>query len=488
MHRLACIELPVFPLQRLLQKRPEWSGFPVAVVEQDRANGVVRFVNQRARRAGVQIGQTHAQALSLTSKLHAGVISAEEERQAIASIVAYLREFSPEVESSAALPGVFWCNATGLERLFRTLREWGRAIGNGLKSRGWRSSVVIGHRRFGCYALAHTGALGVRVLGSLREEEMATKEIVLESLDVEPALRDRLMKLGIVTLGEFCALPATALGTALGTAAHALHGLATGTSWDPLQPESLRVPYEAVIALEPPARDSTRIVFAIRRSLDQMLATLAKRHRAVKSLVFDFKLDHSQQRKTELIRPAEPTLESRLLLSLLQMRLESSPPTIAVEEIVIRADDVPATRAQLSLFSEAPRRELQGANEALARIRADLGEASIVRAVLREGHLPEAQYRWEPLEQLAGAMPQRTGHKGLVRRVFEPAQTLHWNRHAGEQKAEARRVVGPHRIAGGWWNQDVHRDYYILRDEEGGWLWVYCDRLRRRWVLQGRVE
>ena len=40
----------------------------------------------------------------------------------------------------------------------------------------------------------------------------------------------------------------------------------------------------------------------------------------------------------------------------------------------------------------------------------------------------------------------------------------------------------------GWWNRPVHREYHFAETQKGELLWVYYDRSRRRWFLQGRVE
>jgi protein ImuB len=50
------------------------------------------------------------------------------------------------------------------------------------------------------------------------------------------------------------------------------------------------------------------------------------------------------------------------------------------------------------------------------------------------------------------------------------------------------RVHGPYVISGGWWNRAVQREYHFAETQKGELLWVYYDRNRRRWFLQGRVE
>jgi protein ImuB len=44
-------------------------------------------------------------------------------------------------------------------------------------------------------------------------------------------------------------------------------------------------------------------------------------------------------------------------------------------------------------------------------------------------------------------------------------------------------------VSGGWWNgRGVHREYHFAETGGGDVLWVFYDRPRRRWFLQGRVE
>lgn len=498
MRRLACIEVRAFPLQLLLRNHPDWGAFPVAVLSEDRAQGRLCFVNRLAYKTGVRVGQTHAQALSIAHNLHAGVVSEEVQEEALLAIVRTIEGFSPEVERNCTELGVFWCNATGLDRLFKSLSEWGRALRSEIGTLGYRSSIVVGYRRFGSYALARTQALGFRITKSMAEEERATKAILLEDLDFDSKLKASMQKLGVVTLGEFGTLPAEALGARFGTSAYEFHGLASGTSWDPLQAESVAQAFTAEVALEPPAKNSTRIIFAIKRALDEMLSRLATQHRAVQVLFVEFAFDHSKLRKLEVIRPAEATLESRLLLSLLQMRLESCPPQAAVADVFLRVTDILANHEQLSLFAASPKRSLRAANEALARIRADLGNEAIVIAELRDGHLPEARFTWTPLRALNPSAPQGDGDRSLVRRIYKRARIL-----SAEVRydpyhlvlseltpscGEIANCIGPHIIAGGWWNRQIHRDYYYLENRSGDLLWVYYDQVRNRWALQGRVE
>jgi hypothetical protein len=44
-------------------------------------------------------------------------------------------------------------------------------------------------------------------------------------------------------------------------------------------------------------------------------------------------------------------------------------------------------------------------------------------------------------------------------------------------------------IEGGWWTgRPIHREYPFIETARGELLWIYHDRPRRRWFLQGQVE
>ncbi|HME61797.1 MAG TPA: DNA polymerase Y family protein, partial [Candidatus Binatia bacterium] len=81
--RLACVDLAAFPLQLLLRRHPEWSAFPVAVVAEDKPQGVVLWVNEKARQQGVLPGLRYAAAFSLASALRAGEVAPAERKTAV---------------------------------------------------------------------------------------------------------------------------------------------------------------------------------------------------------------------------------------------------------------------------------------------------------------------------------------------------------------------------------------------------------------------
>jgi protein ImuB len=134
------------------------------------------------------------------------------------------------------------------------------------------------------------------------------------------------------------------------------------------------------------------------------------------------------------------------------------------------------------------RRDPDAANQALARLRAECGDDSVVRARVCDAHLPTARFAWERLDEVpAQATPRVVTLRPLVRRIFTKPIALSGTRSGGPVRAQT--LAGPYVMSGGWWGGvGVHRDYYFARTDEGNLWWMYDDRRKDRVFLQGHVE
>jgi protein ImuB len=342
-------------------------------------------------------------------------VSSDATASAIATIARRLQDFSPIVEISPDSSGVFWSSAAGLSLLYPTLHDWAQAVCAGLGEIGFRANVVIGFSRFGTYALVRTLS-GIHVIESAVEEDRNMRAVPLDRLDFEPALLVTLEKLGVRTVGTFLRLPAAGVSERFGEQAHRLHRMASGAIRPSLDP----VPFETIEQegriLDEPVTDSTHLVFLVKTMLEPILERSARAHAAITCLHLRFALDRHES-VIETLRPAEPTLDGAILLELVQLRLHASRPPAGVTEIELRVETMRATRAQLDLFAALRRRDLDAGARALARLRAELGESAVARARLREGHLPEAGFTWEPVERLRAPQARKVRVRTLVRRM-----------------------------------------------------------------------
>ena len=499
MDRMACVELPAFPLQLLLQRHPDWAGRPVAVVDRDRPQGTILWVNEHARACRIRTGMRYGAGLSLARTLHAGEVPSAEVDRGVAALADRLRRFSPDVEPSPDEPGIFWLNASGLSHLYASPRRWADAVVDAVEACGFQAAIAVGFTRFGAYAIARTATAtagrAVMVLRDPAAERVLAGQAPLDRLDLAPALRDSLQKLGVETVRAFLRLPPAGIRRRFGPDAERLHRLAAGDLWVPLQPLRVREPFVARHDFGDPETDVARLLFAVGRLLNRLLAAIAARSEMLGALTLHLQLDRVGT-MSEQIRPAAPTLDAAQLLGLVQLRLEALALGAGVTELRVTARAVRTASAQQGLFVERPPRDLAAANRALARVRAEFGDGVVVRARLADAHLPEAQFAWEPLESAPRPAPRDIACRPLVRRIHArpiplPPRPRHepdgWLLRGGVT-GHVEDLAGPYLVTGGWWRSAVHREYYFARMRDGDLLWIYYDRPRRRWCWQGRVE
>ena len=95
MNRILCVDVPALPLQMLLRAHPDWVLRAVVVVNEDAPQGVVLWLNDAARRAGIRKGLRYAAALGFCAELRAGVVDAKRIAACIGELVDQLRRFPP---------------------------------------------------------------------------------------------------------------------------------------------------------------------------------------------------------------------------------------------------------------------------------------------------------------------------------------------------------------------------------------------------------
>jgi len=499
------VDVPALPLQLLLRAHPDWAGHPAAVVAEDRPQGLVLHVNEEARRFRVLPGMRFAAALSLASDLRAGTVPADEVARGVAEVAARLRRFTPSVEPRRDEPGVFLLDASGLGRLFPDLRAWAEGIRADLDVAGFRAWVAAGFTTFGAYATARAMSAAspsrrVFVFAAEDEERAALRRVPLSRLGIDPEVRDVLAKLGVRRVADFLSLPADGLGARFGEDVRRLHRLAAGETEAPILPEPAEEPLRETALLDYAESDAARLLFLVKPMTDRLLARLAERREALAALEVRLRLDRAggaPEDRREEVRPAAPTLDPVQILDLLRLRLESVRLGAGAVEVEVAARAVAATPEQLRLFAETPRRDLAAADRALARLRAEFGEDAVVRARLRDAHLPEASFLWERLEHAALPRPRTVAEPTLVRRLLARPEALPPRpRHEpdgwllrGFEYGPVVKFTGPFVVSGGWWaGEEVRREVHFAETGRGHLFWVFYDVRRRRWYLGGEVE
>ena len=523
---IACVDVPALPLQIYLREHPEHKTHPVVILDEDHPQGRVLWANEHARTYRILPGIRYAAALSLSTDLRAGVIEQKRVESSLHHLCARLLRFSPDVEVAWEEAGVFWMNADGLERLFPSFEKWAQEIRSTLHEDDFFSTVIVGYSRFGTYAVAKDRP-GYRIFRTRHDEQAFLQKVPLERISISTRLRENLAKLSVHTVGDLNRLPLGGMRRRFGEELHRLARLGLGELNEPITPTRLQEAIVEKLPLDFSETNAVRLVFLCKGMLRKLLQRLAERQEALQSLSLRLHLDKmadpaSPTACEETISPASPTLDEKQMIDLVRLRLERLALGNGVREIELEAKGCEASLEQMRLFADVllggqrRARDPVAAGRALSRIKARYGDDSVVRAKLYAGHLPEAQYRWEQVPhaffpgrkgKVIGGSQEEQGDSAakeeemasaprtLVRRIYSaplplPARPRHepdgWMLR-GLGRGTVAKVYGPYVISGAWWRGLIQREYCFAETQGGELLWVFYDKRKRRWFLQGEI-
>jgi len=511
--RLACVSIEDFGLQIVLRRAENSASAAWALVDRPGPQGKVVSCTAIALRAGVRVGMRVRGAEGLCSDLRVVNLEDEEVESIVEELCEVLGTFSPRVEPGPLRSGAFWIDPAGMERLYGPPAVWAAAIVDALETSGWRAAIVVGFRRFLTRALAERSEK-ILVLETPEDEVEAAAVVRLSSLDLPARRLSALAAIEVSTLGDLLRLPAGELRARFGAEVAALHADASGACWRPLCPRERPDPIAARIVIDPPEEVDERLLFAVKGILPGLIDRLVGLGSRVSALELELVLigtGAGADTDTSVLRVelAEPTDNLLQILDLLRLRIGSLSLASAVCEVGVVLEGVRPSTPQIDLLAREERRDPRAAERALDRVRAAYGEESVTRAALRDAHLPEASFAWEPARQVSLPRPSSAAanlsgsSSCLIRRVLRRPLPLGATvDQEGDDPPRApslagalpaaygriRRLHGPHRVSGGWWVRPVERDYYYAETTGDEILWIFYDRPRRRWFLQGVVD
>ena len=217
------------------------------------------------------------------------------------------------------------------------------------------------------------------------------------------------------TVGQFVCLPPGETERRLGREAGLLRQLILSDDPLPIQPLVLKEKVACRRRLDTPLVDLALLVPHIGELLETEAARVREERAVISGLTLILRTEDGEE-SSDLIRPAAPTLNTAVLLRLVQLRLSERRLASGVQDIEIRCARVRPSRKQEELFCSRSR-DLQAGARAFAAIRARFGNGAVAFARLDDSHLPEHSFRWAPLPRRscrhrgprrAGSFPPRS--------------------------------------------------------------------------------
>jgi len=446
-------------------------SLPAVVVEPERGNLRVIAASRAAAEAGIASGTKLHTALALAASIQVFERAPSLERQCLESLAAWGQTLTSMV--SVETPESVLLEVAGSLKLFGSL--------DAIEAR-LRAELARRYRDFRfCAAPTATAALWLARAGSADVLHWQHLSGSLAGLPLAVTrwpseVQALLHEVGLRTVGDCVRLPRDGFARRVGRGYLLDLDRAFGRCAD------LRAGFEqpqvwsALAELGQETVDSVIFIEAVEQLLRELCAELAKRQAAIAGLTLAFEHLH-RPATVECFDLREPTHDRERLLPLIEDRLERS--LLPVPAVAVRMTSGtfrPLERKDTDLFERKPLAESTQA--LLERLQGRFGRAAVHGLCVMPEHRPEKAW---------AKSPDGDGRQARVLvQEARPLWLLQQPVIIAAGKASLKLVSGPERIESGWWDeQDVARDYYTAKNDNGQRLWVFRDHRTRSWFLHG---
>ena len=517
----ACIFVPDFSVEALLRAEPELRSQAVAVLEGKAPLQKVFAGNEKARRAGVEVGMTKLQIEACTDFV-LRARSPLQEAAAHAALLDCAQSFSPRIEDAG--DDAILLDLAGLEPLFGPQPKIARDLARRASELGLEANVAVASNP-DTAILAARGFFGITVIPSGREAEQLSNlpvDVLFVGAVPSPTL-ETFDRWGVRNLRGLASLPDVALSERLGQEGVRLQQLARGSISRALVPVETPLIFEEAIELEYPLMLLEPLAFLLGRLLEQLCARLGARALATQELRLRLELENGWHAEDDCcpgtaldpsdrrifqrtLRLPVPLLDARVFLKLLQLDLKANPPGAPIVKIYLSAEPVRPRAAQSGLFLP-PSPEPEKLELTLARITGIVGEGSVGSLEILDTHHPHG-FR---MRRFAAAEPQRLGPRSSEKpesnnsitalRIFRPPVRATVTLRHGKPshivcskriQGDILWAAGPWHSSGDWWEQEGwSRDEWDIAVQAESYIALYRlvhDRLSGRWFLEGNYD
>ena len=344
----ACVWIPLFPLRCEEARHKGLAAYPTALLAPDTTRKLWQ-VSSLARHAGVKPGMTVSQAIGLCSSLRLIEPDPVHYDERAANLLSALSEVSPVVESAEL--GLAFVGTDGLEGIFGEPQKIIDAIRQTVRPSD-RQTVRLGWGmgKFVAWVAASRSKPHNAVIVPVGGEKTFLASQPISALPLDPDTHRRLRQLGIRTLGALAALPEEAVTAQFGAMGRRLWRLAAGRIAEPVEGRIAPEPIVAALTFFTPVGERELLAHA----LDQLIARALKHPRRIGWRVHAVRLRADLEGSSSWLAAIllkDPTADAERIAAPLKTRLEQSPPTGAVERLVLEFTAFAPGTSELQLFA-----------------------------------------------------------------------------------------------------------------------------------------
>lgn len=459
-----------FPRLQLETQVPAKDALPAAVVMTS-DNRLVQ-VNNAAQAAGVQTGMGLATAAALCRDIQLLPYKVDLEEHRLEELAQELYNISGEVVLDP--PCGIWLGATTMVKYHNGLSNYCKNIEGLLGVFELSYRFGSGYTPWAARLLAHAEHNRADDQHAALDSACARCSLILTPLSEK--IQERLKRLGIRHLKGLLSLPMKELARRFEPELVQYLGKLTGQLPHPLPRYHPPEHFQRYRELPHELDRSGQLLPWLELLLQDMEGFLRRRDRVVERIELSL---HPHQGEPSVVAVGAARGEARAdqWLRLTQLTLEQAPLSHPVFALGLEARELLARSAPgTDFFAEGTRGHLD-AQELVALLQARLGKSSVQGLTLQDD--------FRPTRASATCAPfaPRVELSAEAQTGLRPSFLLP---HPVPYRKPLALQGGPERIATGWWDSEPQmRDYYVARNGEGQWCWVFREPRQNVWFLQG---
>ncbi|MFC3560289.1 Y-family DNA polymerase [Pedobacter jamesrossensis] len=477
-------------------KRPALKALPLVFSDKEGNRMVITATSNEASGQGIQNGMPLADARAILPELEVIENQLHRAPKILRALGAWCIRYSPLVgiEQSDGLI----LDISGCAHLWGGEREYLREIVNRLRSSGYYVRAAIADTMGTAWAISRYGRISPII--KTGEEVNALLPLPPMALRLDQQVSQKLIKLGLSTVGSFITMPRSALRRRIGNQAMERIEQAVGQKEESFVPIQVPEPYSERLASMEPIRTRKGIELAIEKLLSELCKKLNKDGMGLRiATLQSFRVDGKILRSE--IGTNSPSANVQHLFKLFELKIDQIEPKMGIELFTMEAEKV----EELNPIQEAIWQSLQSmqdrqVSELLDRIAGKVGTAAIQRFLPQPYHWPERSIIKVASLKDPLPLPWRTDR-------LRPVQLLKVPEHIQVTAPipdyppmvfryqglthQIKKADGPERIEREWWlDEGEHRDYYQVEDEHGKRYWLfrsghYSSEKTSGWFIHG---
>jgi protein ImuB len=494
--RFVAIWLRYLKTDWMIGRQPHLKNISFVLVMPDHGRMRITEVSALAKSKGIENGMLVADARILLPSIEIIDDTSNLAQKLLNKIAIWCIRFTPIV--AIDLPDGIILDVTGCTHLWGTEEIYLKTIIQRLKKSGFHVRAAMADTIGTAWAVSRYGK--TKAIIETGSQAEALMNLPAAALRLEADKLDKLYKLGLHPIGSFMNMQRSVLRRRFGKKFLLRLSQALGYEEEIIQTVIQTEAYHERLPCLEPIQTKTGIEIALQKLLDALCKRLQKEGKGLRTASFKgYRIDN----KTEEINiiTSHPSGNSKHLFKLFEIKIATIEPASGIELFTLDAMKVEDVNALQETFWTANNSlESIEVAELLDNLQSKFGNNIVHRYLPDEHHLPERSVKLATSLQDKPSIEWRTDK-------LRPIQLLHspkrievsapipdyppMNFKYDGKLHKVMKADACERIEAEWWiDSGLHRDYYIVEDEEGKRYWLYRlghynSEYKPTWFLHG---